>query len=69
MVLLLHKVLRRYCHIVPQIIKTELVIGTECNVGPVGPLAGIRVRLVLVYTVNLKAMELVKGPHPLRVTF
>ena len=55
-------------HVIAQVVETELVIGTEGNVGHISLTAGVRVRLVLIDAVDAKTMELVQRPHPLRVT-
>ena len=68
MMLPLHEVVHRYCHIVTKIVETELVVGTESNVAVVCALTFVTVRLVLVYTVYRKAVEHIERAHPLRVT-
>ena len=68
MVLSLDQVLEAYGHVVAQVIETELIVGSECDVAVVGlaPLGGVGV--MLVDAVHGKAMELVQGAHPLGVT-
>ena len=39
-------------HIVTQVVKTELVVGTECDIGTVGVTTGLGVGLMLVNAVN-----------------
>ena len=64
----LHEIVGRCSHIVAQIVKAELVVCTECDVGLVSLSAAFRVWLMLVDTVNRKSMEHIKRPHPFRVT-
>ena len=61
----LHEVGWREGHIVAQIVKTELIVRTECDICHICLAARIRVRLVLVDTVDTKAMELIERTHPL----
>ena len=68
MMLSLHKILEPYCHIVSQVVKTELVVCSERDIGKISLLPGLRIRLVLVYAVNAQAMELVQRAHPLGVS-
>ena len=64
----LHHILRTACHIVTQVVETELVIGTKGDVAVVRPLALHRVGLMLVDAVDGEAMELVQRSHPLLIT-
>ena len=68
MVLPLHKVVHIDGHIVPKVIETELVVGTEGDVAVVCSLTGVTVGLVLVDAVHGEAMEHVQGTHPLGVS-
>jgi len=64
----LYQVGRRDGHVVTQIVETELVVGTERDVGLVSLATLWRVGLVLVDTVHRKAVEHIERPHPLGVT-
>ena len=68
MVLALHKVVLVDGHVVTQVVETELVVGSECNVRTVSCAAGSGVGLMLVDAVHSQAVELVQRPHPLGVT-
>ncbi|EKD32057.1 MAG: hypothetical protein ACD_77C00182G0002 [uncultured bacterium] len=65
----LNKIFLVYGHVVPQIVETKFIVCTECNIGLVRCLPGLRVWFVLVYTIYLQAVELIKRPHPLGVPF
>ena len=56
-------------HVVSQIVETELVVGTESNVGIICLAAFGRVGLVLVDTVNAKTVKHIQHSHPLGVAF
>ena len=66
--LALYHVAWLYGHIVTQVVETELVVGTECDVGKVCTATCIRVGLMLVDAVHAESMEHVERSHPLRVT-
>ena len=66
--LALDEVIHPRRHIVPQIVETELVVGSEGNVAFVCLTAGIAVRLVLVDAVHRQSVEHVERSHPLGVT-
>ena len=68
MVLALHQVRHARAHIVTEVVKAELVIGTEGDVAVIGGLAGGGVGLMLVNAVHGQAMEHVQRAHPLGVT-
>ena len=57
------------CHIVTQIVKTELIVGSKSNVGTISFTTSLTIRLMFINAIHTQAMELVKRPHPLRVTF
>ena len=65
----LHHLFGCACHIVTQVVETELVVGAIGDVGVVCGTALSRVRLMLVDAVDGETQEVVKGSHPLRVTF
>ena len=67
--LALHHILRRHRHVVAEVVKTEFIICTKCDVAGVCPAARRRVRLMLVDAVYRLTVEHVQGAHPLRVTF
>ena len=52
MMLALYKVLHRSGHIVAEVVETELVVCTECNVAGICPLTCLAVWLMLVDTVH-----------------
>ena len=56
------------CHIVTEVVKTELVVGTECDIGAVGLAACLGVGLMLVNAVNRQAVEHIERTHPLGIT-
>ena len=64
----LYKVAWLCSHVVAQVVETELVVCTECNVGQICLAALVRVGTVLVNAVNAQTVEHVERPHPLRVT-
>ena len=64
----LHEVAAVDGHVVAEIVETELVVGSECDVGTVGGAACGRVGLMLVDAVNSQAVELVERAHPLGVS-
>ncbi len=55
-------------HIVTQIVKTELVVGSERDISAVGVTAGLRVRLMLVYAIHRESVEHIERTHPLGIT-
>ena len=57
MVLALHQVRHARAHVVTEVVKAELVIGTKGNVAVIGGLAGGGVGLMLIDTVHGQAME------------
>ena len=64
----LHQIRHAGGHVVSQVVETELVVGAVGNIALVGSLTGIRVGLMLIDTVYGKAVELIQGAHPFRVT-
>ena len=68
MVFALDKVVHVDGHIVTQIVKTELVVGTEGDVAVIRSLTGVAVRLMLVDAVHGQTMEHVQRSHPLGVS-
>ena len=64
----LHEVGRRDGHVVAQVVETELVVGSEGDVGLVGLAALGRVGAMLVDAIHRQAVELVERSHPLGVT-
>ena len=69
MVFALHQLFGVACHIVTQVVETELIVGTIGDVAVVGTATCGRVGFVLVDAVHGEAEELVHCPHPLGVTF
>ena len=69
MMLALYEVLKGNGHIVPEVVKTELIVGTERYISIVGSLAGLGIGLVLVDAIYGKPVEHVKRPHPFGVSF
>ena len=63
----LHHVLGAHRHIVTQVVKTELTVGTEGDVAVVGGTAFGRVGLGLVDTGDGHAVEHVQRTHPLAI--
>ena len=64
----LYKVAWLCSHVVAQVVETELVVCSECDVGHICLSALVRVGTVLVDAVNTQAMEHIQWTHPLRVT-
>ena len=56
-------------HIVAQIVETEFVVCSECDVAVVGCAACRSVGIVFVDAVNGGAVEHIERTHPLGVTF
>ena len=67
MVPALHQFGRFSGHVVAQVVKTKLVIGTKGDVGQVGLAARFGIGAVLVDAVHAQSVKLVEGPHPLGV--
>ena len=68
MMLALHQVAHRHRHVVAEVVETELVVCTECDVACICLAARLAVRLVLVDAVYRETMEHVERSHPLRVS-
>ena len=64
----LHQFLGEAGHVVPQVVESELVVGTEGDVCGVGLAAGVGVGLVFVDAVYREAVELVERAHPFGVS-
>ena len=69
MLLALHQVLDLSGHVVAQVVETELIVSSECDVAVVYVAAFLRVGLGLVDAAHGQAMELIQRTHPLGVTF
>ena len=67
-VLALHEVLGRRCHVVAQVVEAVLVVRTEGDVGQVGLAARLGVGLRVVDAGDRQSVELVHRAHPLGVT-
>ena len=65
----LHQFFGVACHVVTQVVETELVVGAVGDVAVVGAATCGRVGLVLVDAVDGEAEELVHRAHPFGVTF
>ena len=65
----LYQVFGAGSHIITQVVETELVIGTERDIGHVCTTTCSRVRLMLVDTIYAQTMEHIERAHPFRVTF
>ena len=65
----LHEIHWAGSHIVAQVVKTELIIGTKCNIACVCTTTFIGVRFVFVDTIHSQTMEHIERAHPLGVTF
>ena len=66
--LALHQVSWAGCHVITQIVKTELVVRTEGDVCLIRLSASLRVRTMLVNAIHGKTVEHIEWPHPFRVT-
>ena len=64
-----YQILRADSHIVTQIVKTKLIVRTEGNIGHICSAACVRIRLMLIDTIDTQSVELIKWSHPFRVTF
>ena len=65
----LHKVERADSHVITEVIKTELVVGSEGDVASIGFAALVRIGFMLVDTIDGEAKEHVYRSVPLGVTF
>ena len=68
MMLALHKLFGVTCHIVTQVIESELIVRSIRDIGMVGLPAFFRIRLVSVNTIHCKSVELEDRSHPFTVT-
>ena len=68
MMLALHQIFLADSHVVPKVVETEFVVGSEGDVAFIGPAAGGGIGIVLVDAVHGQAVEHVERPHPLGVT-
>ena len=59
----------RKCHVVTQVVETELVVCSEGNIRSVSLATCLAVRFVLVNTINRQTMEHIEWSHPFGVTF
>ena len=66
--LALNKISRLYDHIVPKVVKAKLVVCTISDITPVCLTSLYGIRLVLIYAIYRKTVELIERAHPLRVT-
>ena len=64
----LYKVGRRNGHIVTQVVETEFIVGTECDICLISLATLLRVRLMLIDTIHAQSVEHIERSHPLRVT-
>ena len=55
-------------HVVPQVVKAELIVRTKGNIGIVCCASAVGVGDVFVDAIHRNAMEHIEGSHPLRVT-
>ena len=67
MVPALHQLGRFSGHVVAQVVKAKLVVGSKGDVGQVGLAARFGIGAVLVDAVHAQSVKLVEGPHPLGV--
>ena len=67
--LALYEVLHCCSHVVTEVVETELVVSTECDIALVCFSTSCTVRLVLVDTIYAETVELIERSHPLGVTF
>ena len=63
--LLLDKIAHLFGHVVTQVIKAKLIVGSKNDILSVGHSSLFRVGLVLVNAIHLQAMELIHRTHPL----
>ena len=64
----LHEVLGARGHVVTQVVKAELVVGTEGDIGKISLATCLAVGLVFVNTIDAQPVEHIERTHPLRVT-
>ena len=55
-------------HIIPEIIKPELIIGAKGDISQVSIPACRGIGLVLIDTIDLQTVKLIQHAHPFRVT-
>ena len=66
--LALHQVGGRDGHVVAKIVETELIVGSEGDIGLICPAALLRVGTMLIDAVYTQSIEHIERSHPLRVT-
>ena len=64
----LHQVVGRHGHVVAQVVETELIVGTEGDIGEIGLTTLVGVGPVLVDAIDTEAVEHIERSHPLGVT-
>ena len=65
----LHKIQCGSRHVIAQVVKTELVVRTERDIARISLTTLVRIRFVLINTINRQAVEHIQRTIPLRVTF
>ena len=65
----LHEVQRADCHVITQVVKTELIVRTKGNIAGIGLTTLIGIGFIAVDTIDTQAKELVERAIPLAVTF
>jgi hypothetical protein len=65
----LHQFSRVGRHVVTQVVETELVVGSECDVCLIGFATCFRVWLMFINTVYAESVEHIERSHPFGVTF
>ena len=65
----LYEIERRDCHVITQVVKTELVVRTEGNIAGIGFTTLVGVRAVLVDTIHRQAEEHINRSVPFAITF
>ena len=65
----LYEIQRRDRHVIPQVVKTELIVGTKGNIAGIGLTTLVRVRAVLVDTIHRQTEEHINRSIPLAITF
>ena len=67
--LALYQVLRADGHVITQVVETEFIVRSECDICQIGLAACIGIRLMTVDAVYAESVEHVKRSHPFGVTF
>ena len=65
----LYQIQRRGCHVIAQVVETELIIRSESDIAGISLTTLVRIRFVLVDTIDRQTEEHIDRTVPFRVTF